>query len=79
MKEFYGAVSLAARVNFAVKAQDKEKAENIVFDDIEGIELVLTDGSKLEITEIDWDLINKTRNGNVRQPNVDDFEIYEEK
>lgn len=79
LKEFYGAVSLSARVSFAINTKDKETAENIVFEDIEGLEIVLKDGSKLEITELNWDLINEAERGNVRELNIDDFEIYEEK
>ena len=78
MKEFYGKVSLAARVSFAVKGEDEEKATDIVFDDIEGLEIVLKDGSKVEITDMEWDLISEARGGNVRQSYIDDFEIYEE-
>ncbi|KGN00842.1 hypothetical protein IRP63_16330 [Clostridium phage CWou-2020a] len=78
MKEFYGNISLAAKVSFAIKTENKETAEDIVFEDIEGIELALKDGSKLEITEIDWDLISQANKGNVSQAHIDDFEIYEE-
>jgi hypothetical protein len=79
LKEFYGAVSLAARLSFAVKAEDEEKAENIVFEDIEGIEIVLKNGTKLEITSIDWDLISEAERGNVNPPHMNDFDIQEEK
>ncbi|AJA50079.1 hypothetical protein CPAST_c40500 [Clostridium pasteurianum DSM 525 = ATCC 6013] len=41
MKEFYGGVSLAARISFMVKSENEEKATDIVFDDIEGMQLVL--------------------------------------
>ncbi|QDY17395.1 hypothetical protein [Clostridium botulinum] len=76
--EFYGAVSLTGRVKFQIQCNDEEEAKEIVFDDIEGLELVLKDGSKLEISEIEWDLLDEARRGNVRQPNIGDFEIYEE-
>ncbi|WP_142415452.1 hypothetical protein [Hathewaya massiliensis] len=79
MKEFYGSVSLSARVSFTIEAKDKETAEDIVFEDMEGLEIALKDGSKVEISEINWELINEARRGNVREPNIDDFEIYEEK
>jgi hypothetical protein len=79
LKEFYGAVSLTARLGFFVKAEDEEKAEDTVFEDIEGIQLVLKDGSTVEISDINWDLINEARTGNVSQPNVSNFEIHEEK
>lgn len=79
MKEFYGSVSLAGRIDFAINAEDEKHAEEIVFEDIEGIEIYLKNGSKLEIGEIDWNLINRAARGNIQEYNIDDFEIYEEK
>jgi hypothetical protein len=79
MKEFYGGVSLAARISFMVKSENEEKATDIVFDDIEGMQLVLKDGSKLEITEIDWGLIEEANRGNVSQSHISDFDIEEER
>lgn len=78
MKKFYGAVSLTARVKFSIEAESQEEAENIVFNDIEGLEMFVSESSKLELSEIDWDLISNVRTGNVSQPNVSDFEIQEE-
>lgn len=77
-KYFYGKVSLTGRVSFSVVAEDKESATDIVFEDIEGLTLNLKDGSTLKIDEIQWDLLNECRRGNVSQPNIDDFEIYED-
>lgn len=78
MKEFYGYVSLAARVNFVVdEVKDAEEAKETVFNDIEGIELVLKDGTKLKIEEIDWDLIEEASRGNIQEPHISDFEIEE--
>lgn len=77
-KYFYGKVSLTGRVSFSVAAEDKESATDIVFEDIEGLTLNLKDGSTLKIDEIEWDLLNECRRGNVSQPNIDDFEIYED-
>lgn len=79
LKEFYGSVSFAGSAGFSIEAENKDKAESIVFEDIEGMELILKDGSKLEITEINWDLITEARNGNVSLANVSDFWIEEEK
>lgn len=79
MKEFYGAVSLSGRINFCVEAEDKNMATNIVFEDIEGMEIKLKDGTTLSITEIEWELIDKERGGNVKEPYIDDFYIEEEK
>lgn len=79
MKEFYGNISLTAKVNFAIKAESEEKATNSIFEEIEGIEIVLKDGSKIEIAEIEWGLIESANKGNVQQSYVEDFEIYEDK
>lgn len=79
LKEFYGKVSLAASVSFSIKAKDEEEAENIIFEEIEGIQVVLKDGSTIEIAEINWDLINEASRGNVGQSYIDDFEIQQEK
>lgn len=76
-KEFYGKVSFTGRVSFTVEAENEEKASDIVFEDIEGLQLILKDGTTLKIDEIEWDLLEETRRGNVSQPNIDDFEIYE--
>ena len=78
MKDFYGSVSLAGRIDFAITAEDEKHAEEIVFEDIEGLEMHLKDGTKLEIVGIDWNLINRTARGNIQEYNIDDFEIYEE-
>lgn len=78
LKEFYGEVSLAARVKFFVKGEDEEKATDIVFEDVEGIQLILKDGSTVEISEIEWGLIEEARQGNIAEPYIDDFEIQEE-
>ena len=78
MKEFYGQVSLAGRVNFTVKAENEEIATEKVFEDIEGIELYLKDGSKVEVDFIDWELIYEAEKGNVREAHIEDFYIEEE-
>lgn len=79
-KEYYGNVSFAGKAQFSATGKDKEEVENLVFDDIEGIELILKDGSKLKLGDIEWDLIREQRyNGNVGNQYIDDFEIYEEK
>ena len=78
MKEFYGKISLTARVSFALEALNKDEATNIVFEDIEGLEVKVKDGSSLEIVEVEWDLIEKTSMGNVAEPFVSDFDIEEQ-
>lgn len=78
MKEFYGQVSFAGRANFTVKAENEEIATEKVFEDIEGIELYLKDGSKVEVDFIDWELIYAAARGNVAQTYIGDFYIEEE-
>ena len=78
MKEFYGGISFAGTASFLVEAENIDKGTNMVFEDIEGIELTLKDGSKVQITEINWDLISEARRGNVLPANISDFWIEEE-
>lgn len=78
MKDFYGSVSFTGRISFQIKGQNEEECKDVVFEDIEGIDIKLKDGSTLDISEIEWDLIDECRRGNVMQSFVDDFEIYEE-
>jgi len=78
-KEFYGKVSFTGQASFSLKAKDEEDAEEIVFEEIEGIKLLLKDGSIIEITGVEWDLISEARRGNVSQPYISDFEIEEQK
>lgn len=70
----YGAVSFVGRASFIIKVEDIEKAKTTIFDDVESIELIKKDGSKVEITEVDWVLIDEVTRGNVTQGNIDDFE-----
>lgn len=80
MKEFYGGISFSGRASFTIRdVKDKEEATNILFEDIEGITLHLKDGSKVEITEINWDLISEEPRGNRAAPYISDLEIEEEK
>ena len=80
MKEFYGGVSFSGRASFMIReAENEEVATDMVFDDIEGLQLILKDGSKVEISEINWELISNAERGNVRTPFIEDFEIEEEK
>lgn len=79
MKEFYGGVSFSGRANFMIReAENEEVATDMVFDDIEGLQLILKDGTKVEISEVNWELISSAERGNVRTPFIDDFEIEEE-
>lgn len=78
MKEYYGEVSLSALIKFYLKAKNEDEATEIVFEDIEGLDIILKDGSKLEVNEIEWDLIRNTSAGNVAERNITDFWIEEE-
>ena len=78
-KEYYGRVSFTGQANFSVESENEENAEKIVFEDIQGMELLLKDGTKLKIDSIDWDLISKASTGNVSESYISDFEIQEQK
>ena len=77
-KEFYGSVSFAGRADFNLKAANEDEATKIVFDDILYVDLILKDGSKLTIDEVQWDLIEKQAQGNCSEHHIRDFEICEE-
>lgn len=77
-KEFVGSVSLCARIHFAVKESDIDKAKSIVFDDIEGLEVVLKDGSKVELLDLSWDLVDSASTGNYSESHIRDFYIDED-
>lgn len=81
-KEYYGGVSITMRVDFIVKAESEEEAKEKIFD-ASCIEFSLQDdkGKDLkdfEVTNIDWELVNQARKGNVMPSYIDDFEIYED-
>ncbi|GFN35356.1 hypothetical protein [Tepidimicrobium xylanilyticum] len=78
MKEFYGSVSFTGRINFYVKANSKEEAEEFVFSDLESIMVNTREGSPVEVGLIEWDLIHEAQRGNVSEAFIHDFEIYEE-
>lgn len=78
MKDFYGKVSFSGSVNFAVTAIDKETAKELVFEDIEGIDILLKDGTTVSVCEVEWELIDEARRGNVQQSYISDFDIQEE-
>lgn len=77
-KEFYGTVSFTGKAYFSVLGKDIEEAERNIFEDIEGIELHLKNGSSVEISEIEWDLIKEEASGNCKEAYINDFEISEE-
>ena len=78
-KNFYGAVSITARLSFNIEAEIKEEAIEKIFNSSCDIQLNDENGVKIEIIEQEWDMINEENVGNVGERNIRDFEIYEEK
>ena len=78
MKEFYGSVSIAARLSFAIKANSESEAVEKLFNACCPISLIDEDGNEIEITEQEWNMIDEPARGNVRECYIDDLEIYEE-
>lgn len=81
LKEFYGGVSITARLDFSIKAESEEEAKEKIMEAC-CLELSLQDekGEELkgfEINSIDWELVDNARKGNVMQSYIDDFEIEE--
>lgn len=81
LKEFYGGVSITARLDFFIKAESEEEAKEKIMEAC-CLDLKLQDenGENLkdfEINSIDWELINQSRKGNVSQSYIEDFEIEE--
>ena len=78
-KNFYGAVSITARLSFNIEAESKEEAIKKIFNSSCDIQLNDENGVKIEIIDQEWDMINEENVGNVGERNIRDFEIYEEK
>ena len=78
-KNFYGAVSITARLSFNIEAENKEEAIEKIFNSSCDIQLNDENGVKIEIIDQEWDMINEENIGNVGERNIRDFEIYEEK
>ena len=78
-KNFYGAVSITARLSFNIEAEIKEEAIEKIFNSSCDIQLNDENGVKIEIIDQEWDMINEKNVGNVGERNIRDFEIYEEK
>ena len=78
-KEFYGQVSITARLSFNIEAEIKEEAIEKIFNSSCDIQLNDENGVKIEIIDQEWDMINEENVGNVGERNIRDFEIYEEK
>lgn len=78
MKEFYGAISLTARIMFNIEAETEEEATDRIFNSSVPMKLVDENGNEIEIEELEWDFIDEARRGNVSNPYLNDYEIYEE-
>lgn len=78
-RNFYGAVSITARLSFNIEAEIKEEAIEKIFNSSCDIQLNDENGVKIEIIDQEWDMINEENIGNVGERNIRDFEIYEEK
>ena len=78
-KNFYGAVSITARLSFNIEAEIKEEAIEKIFNSSCDIQLNDENGVKIEIIDQEGDMINEENIGNVGERNIRDFEIYEEK
>ena len=78
-KNFYGAVSITARLSFNIEAEIKEEAIEKIFNSSCDIQLNDENGVKIEVIDQEWDMINEENIGNVGERNIRDFEIYEEK
>lgn len=80
-KSFYGSVSLAAKICFDVEANSLEEAKDKILQ-AQCLDIKLFDEEDKEIDfniqEIEWNLIDKARRGNVQEPYIEDMEIYEE-
>lgn len=74
-KEFWVEVSFSGRVKMLVEAEDVNEAKEKVFE-LGAIDIEHPDC--IDITEIEWDLIEEAPSGNVGTPFVNDMYIEEE-
>ncbi|KLU66338.1 hypothetical protein DEAC_c17370 [Desulfosporosinus acididurans] len=78
-KEFYGEVSIVARIRFAIEAENAEEAEEKLFNANCPMSLVDDNNNPVcEISEIEWHMVDKASQGNVQESDLDDFYIEEE-
>lgn len=82
LKEFYGGLSVAIRVDFTIKAESKEEARRKIMEaaclDFRLLDEEMEEIEDFEINSTDWEMIGKARRGNVSQSYIEDFEIYED-
>ncbi|WP_211135278.1 hypothetical protein [Clostridium paraputrificum] len=77
-KEFYGAVSITARLGFRIEAESEEEAKEKLFNACCPISLEDEEGKEIEITDQEWEMIDRANRGNVQQSYVEDFYIEQE-
>lgn len=76
MAEFYGEVSVVARIHFGIEANSKEDAKQKLFNANLPMRLVDDDGNEVcELYDIEWHMVDKVRPGNVQETNLYDFYI----
>ncbi|MDK0734756.1 hypothetical protein P7A61_04140 [Clostridium perfringens] len=82
LKEFYGGLSVAIRVDFTIKAESEEEARRKIMEatclDFRLLDEEMEEIEDFEINSIDWEMIGEARRGNVSQSYIEDFEIYED-
>ena len=78
-KEYFGSVSITARIGFVIKAKNEEEATEKLFSASMPIGLIDEEGNEIEVTSVEWEMIQEARKGNVSQSYISDFEINEEK
>lgn len=77
-KEFYGAVSITARLGFRIEAESEEEAKEKLFNACCPISLEDEEGKEIEITDQEWEMIDRANRGNIQQSYVEDFYIEQE-
>jgi len=79
LKEFYGQVSVVARISFRIRAESEEEAKEKLFKARLPLDLTDDDSKPVcEVEAVDWHMVDELRLGNVRESNLDDFFIEEE-
>lgn len=84
-KNYYGSMCIAAKLDFYVSNSNKsiEEVQDELLDMGFEIKLFDSDGNeipkeKLEIVEMEGNIIGESQRGNVKEPYTDDFTIYED-
>lgn len=79
MAKFYGKISVVASLNYLIEAESKEEATELLFNANCPIRLIDDEDNEVcEVIEQDWHLVEKVRQGNVLESDLNDFYIEEE-